>query len=60
MASKHGEYHRGHEDAMNHKEYDDGSDFVGSILTIGLAGGPRSNSDSYKDGYKDGKEDRKR
>lgn len=52
------EYNRGYHDGRSGKDYNDGSDALAQIVTLGLARGPRDDSGTYGKGYSDGKRDR--
>lgn len=54
------EYHRGYEDGKQGGNFDNGSQSLVALFTLGLGGGPREGASAYRDGYKDGHEDQKR
>ncbi len=51
------EFHRGYDDGVKGREFDDGHDTFVQFLTLGFAGNPRENSEEYSDGYYRGKDD---
>lgn len=54
------EYHRGYEDGKQGEGFDNGSQSLVALFTLGIGGGPRPGADAYRDGYGDGREDRKK
>lgn len=60
MSSPQREYERGYHNSLEGKSYNDGSNGLLAILTLGLDGDKREHSDSYAEGFRDGKEDRNR
>ena len=54
------EYQRGYETGKQGERFDNGSQPLVALFTLGLCGGARENTDAYRDGFKDGREDRKR
>lgn len=60
MASSQREYERGYHDGREGKSFNDGSELVLALMTLGFAGESRENSKDYKEGFREGREDKNR